>query len=186
MNQVLIIATVIACTCYALAGFFGYATFALYANVDEIMKKENILEAPYNNGWVLAAQFLLLAGVVLASPLCLLPCKDTIEELYLGQGQTMNKLQNIIVTLIIVTTCFVLAVAIPNISDAMTVIGATTNPLVGFTFPIVFYLKMDTLQGGNTSCWAPHRLIAHVVNVICIASGAVSLALFIKQKVDGT
>ena len=88
-------------------------------------------------------------------------------------------------TLAIITTCFVLAVAIPNISDAMTVIGATSNPLVGFTLPIVFYLKMDTLRGGNQSPFAPHRLIAHIVNVICIATGIISLSLFIKGKVDG-
>ena len=97
----------------------------------------------------------------------------------------MNKLQNAIVTLIIVSTCFVLAVAIPNISDAMTVIGATSNPLVGFTLPIIFYLEMDTLTGGNTSSCAPHRLFAHIVNIICIATGVISLSLFIKKKVDG-
>lgn len=92
----------------------------------------------------------------------------------------MNKFQNMIVTLIIVSICFILAVAIPNISDAMTVIGATSNPLVGFTLPIIFYLKMDTIRSGNTSCWAPHRVIAHIVNVICIASGIISLVIFIK------
>mmetsp|Transcript_32483 Transcript_32483/g.42936 ORF Transcript_32483/g.42936 Transcript_32483/m.42936 type:complete len:98 (+) Transcript_32483:712-1005(+) len=97
----------------------------------------------------------------------------------------MNKVQNLVVTLIIVTICFVCAVAIPNISDAMTVIGATSNPLVGFTLPIVFYLKMDTLRGGNTSCLAPHRLCAHIVNIVCIATGIISLSLFIKQKVEG-
>lgn len=92
MKKVLLAATTIASTSYALAGFFGYATFADYPDVDEIMEKENILEAPYgNNGWILAAQFLLLIGVMMASPLCLLPTKDTIEELWLGQGVTMNK-----------------------------------------------------------------------------------------------
>ena len=85
MWRVLIIATMIAVTSYALAGFFGYATFALYPDVDKIMEEENILEAPYEgNGWIIASQFLLLAGVILASPLCLMPVKDTVEELYLG------------------------------------------------------------------------------------------------------
>lgn len=56
MKKVLLAATTIASTSYALAGFFGYATFADYPDVDEIMEKENILEAPYgNNGWILAA-----------------------------------------------------------------------------------------------------------------------------------
>ena len=127
---------------------------------------------------------MLLIGVILASPLCLMPCKDTVEELYLGQGRTMNQMQNTVVTLLIVTTVFIAAVAIPNISDAMTVIGATSNPLVGFTLPVVFYLKMDTLRGGNTSCYAPHRLAAHTVNIICIMAGILSLSLFIRDKTN--
>lgn len=114
-----------------------------------------------------------------------MPCKDTIEELWLGQGRVMNKKQNLICTVSIVTICFVLAVAIPNISDAMTVIGATSNPLVGFTLPIVFYLKMDSLKNENQSKCAPHRVIAHVINVVCITTGLVSLILFIKGKVNG-
>lgn len=56
MARVIGFATFIAVTCYILAGFFGYATWATRPDVDEIMKKENILEAPYNgNGWVLAS-----------------------------------------------------------------------------------------------------------------------------------
>ena len=89
-----------------------------------------------------------------------------------------------IVTLLIVSICFLTAVLIPNISDAMTVIGATSNPLVGFTLPIIFYLRMDTLRGGNTSFFAPHRLLAHIVNIICIATGLISLTLFIKKKIS--
>ena len=58
----------------------------------------------------------------------------------------MNKKQNLVVTLIVVSTVFLCGTVIPNISDAMTVIGATTNPLCGFTLPIVFYLKMDALR----------------------------------------
>ena len=76
------------------------------------------------------------------------------------------------------------AVAIPNISDAMTVIGATTNPLVGFSLPIIFYLRMDTLRNGNQSSCAPHRLIAHLVNIVCIATGVISLTLFIRAKIN--
>jgi amino acid permease len=56
MARVIGFATTIAVVCYALAGFFGFATFALDPNVDDIMQKENILEAPYqSNGWILAS-----------------------------------------------------------------------------------------------------------------------------------
>ena len=47
MWRVIITATMIAVACYILAGYFGYATFAQYPNVDSIMMKANILQAPY-------------------------------------------------------------------------------------------------------------------------------------------
>ena len=43
MARVIGYATTIACVCYAMAGYFGYATFALYDDVKTIMEKENIL-----------------------------------------------------------------------------------------------------------------------------------------------
>jgi amino acid permease len=85
---------------------------------------------------------LLLVGVILAAPLSVLPCKDTIEEIWLGQNVRMSSNQNLLVTFLLVSTICVCAVAIPNIGDAMTIVGATSNPIVGFTLPIMFYLKI--------------------------------------------
>ena len=85
MWKVVFIATTIACICYGLAGFFGYATFACDDDAASIMELENIFEAPYqNNSFILVGKIVLLAGVILASPLCLMPAKDTLEELFLG------------------------------------------------------------------------------------------------------
>ena len=83
---VIFFATSIACICYGFAGYFGFATFACDSNVKEIMEMENIFEAPYQgNKFILVGKLVLLAGVILASPMCLMPAKDTIEELFLGQ-----------------------------------------------------------------------------------------------------
>jgi len=38
---------------------------------------------------------------------------------------------------------YIAAIAIPNISGAITITGATVNPFIGFIFPILFYLKLD-------------------------------------------
>ena len=76
---------------YALAGYFGFATYALYPDVDTIMED-------------IASQLMLLASVILASSLYLMPVKDKIEELYLGPDRIMNGIQNVLVTLLIVMT----------------------------------------------------------------------------------
>jgi hypothetical protein len=49
------------------------------------MNQKNIFSAPYfNNSFIVASMFMMLAGVVLSTPLSMLPCKDTVEELILG------------------------------------------------------------------------------------------------------
>ena len=85
MKIILWTSTTIAVASYCLAGYFGFASFASYPDVDSIMLKQNIFMAPYdNNYWILVSQLLLIAGLILATPLSVLPCKDTVEELFLG------------------------------------------------------------------------------------------------------
>ena len=73
-----------------------------------------------------------------AAPLCVLPSKDTVEELFFKE-KGMSKNTNLIVTFILVTVNCVLASFIPNIGDAMTLVGSTINPVIGFILPVVFY-----------------------------------------------
>ena len=64
-----------------------------------------------------------------AAPLCVLPAKDTVEELFYKK-EGMNKKVNAIVTLILVFICFLLSILINKIGDAITLAGATINPVV--------------------------------------------------------
>ena len=122
---------------------------------------------------------MLLAGIILASPLCLMPAKDTVEELFLGQERQMTRGENLLCTFTLVLVSFFAAVVIPNIGDAMTVIGATSNPTVGFCLPIFFWLKTD-----NSPALSPQRLVAYFVNVFVIALGLTSLVQFIIAKIN--
>jgi len=70
-----------------------------------------------------------------------LPSKDTFEELVYNENGMNNK-QNLLVTVGMCICCYGLAVTIPGIGDAITILGCTTNPLIGFILPIIFYLKI--------------------------------------------
>ena len=85
----------------------------------------------------------------------------------------MNNVENFLVTFSIVSACFLAAVCIPKISDAMTVIGDTSNPAVGFCLPIMFWLKND-----KSSRFSFKRLMAHLTNIIVICVAVYSLYLF--------
>ena len=77
--------------------------------------------------------------ILFATPLTILPCKDTLEEI-LGIQGSFTKKQNFIATLALVTTCFCIASWVQNIGDAMQILGATTNSAIGFVLPIIFYI----------------------------------------------
>ena len=79
--------------------------------------------------------------VTFAAPFCVLPSKDSLEEL-LMKGETFSAKQNFICTFGIVFITWIIALTVPTIADAMTILGATTNSGVGFLLPIVFFLKI--------------------------------------------
>ena len=68
-------------------------------------------------------------AVVTAAPLCVLPAKDTVEELFWKETKLTPKL-NVLVTLALVFVCFLLSILIEKIGDAITLAGATINPVV--------------------------------------------------------
>jgi len=144
MGKVLLIGSGFAVVLYFLVGIFGYLTFVNYVpgGASEALKDKNILEAPYQNvSAITSGNVALLFAVIAASPLVVLPAKDTVEEFWF-KGVTMTRSQNLTVTFLIIFVCYVLAIFIPNIGDAMTIVGSTTNPAVGFILPIVFYWRI--------------------------------------------
>ena len=88
MQKVLWIGTGMATVIYIMTGMFGYLTFALNPKVNEIMEKQNILQADYNDIIIIKICLLLMLIVVgFAAPFCVLPAKDSVEEMTLGQGK---------------------------------------------------------------------------------------------------
>lgn len=75
--------TVGATVVYVMAGIFGYVTFASNPNVKELMDKQNILKCYPDITPNYISLFGILTVVVFATPLTILPCKDTLEELLL-------------------------------------------------------------------------------------------------------
>ena len=98
MWKVLFRGSVLATVAYLFGGIFGYATFAEYPipnrtsypyteTVDTIMNLQNILKCPYQgNVWIYICLFGILLVILFATPLNVLPCKDSVEELTMPAG----------------------------------------------------------------------------------------------------
>ena len=75
---------------------------------------------------------------------------------------------------------FVLSLAIPNIGDAMTILGATTNSAIGFLLPIVYYLKLER----KAPKWSNHKLVAYIVFVFICISSVIEIYTFVYKKIN--
>ena len=80
MGKVISWGSAIAVLFYIMVGIFGYATFV---NNPDSLKSKNILQADYGtNVPIQLGNFALLFAIIAAAPLCVLPSKDTVEELF--------------------------------------------------------------------------------------------------------
>ena len=85
------------------------------------------------------ATLALVFAIFAASPMCVLPAKDSLEGFL---GHSLSASQNLKATASLISACFLLAVFLPAIKDAITITGNTINPFVCFHLPCVFYLKL--------------------------------------------
>lgn len=91
MSRVLVGGSTAAVVLYIIVGIFGYLTFVSYpgGGAQVALEDKNILEAPYKPTPespqvipILIGNFALFFAIATAAPLCVLPAKDTVEEIY--------------------------------------------------------------------------------------------------------
>jgi amino acid permease len=123
----------------------------------------------------------LFFAVLTAAPLCVLPAKDTVEELLFKQDG-MNTKVNALVTLALVSVCFLMSIMISKIGDAITLAGATINPVIGFIIPVVFHWKVH--QEKPLLSWEKGLSLAAAIVIILVS--LMSLGQFIYQKVQSS
>jgi len=181
IKKVLFSGTLLASACYIMVGMFGYATFAMRPDIAMLMERNNILQNDFNGIYIIKLCLLgMLLVVFFATPFCVLPNKDSIEELITKEGEKLSHKQNLLYTFLLVALAFVIAIEVPTISDAMTVLGATTNSGIGFLLPIHFYLKTQKGKKELTTM----KIMCYIIYVMICLSSVITMYSFIKGKMD--
>jgi len=90
MWKVLRNGTIGATFAYWCGGVFGYTAFAAKNNVKELMELQNILKCYPNITVNYISLFGIMVVILFATPLTILPCKDTVEELFLQPGEKLS------------------------------------------------------------------------------------------------
>ena len=186
MSRVLIFGTFGAVILYVVVGIWGYLTFVnspFGITAAEALEDANILQAPYPSDTmpIVIGNFALFFAIATAAPLVVLPAKDTVEEI-IAKGNASRRLsanENLLVTFTLVFLSYLLSIVIPSISDAMTLVGSTTNPAVGFILPIVFYWK--AIEPDNVSIFSFKKMSALLVASFIICISCLSLINFFSN-----
>ena len=179
INKVVVRGLLIAVSAYIVTGVFGSTTFI---NNPNGLKSENILDAPYQgNKGISVALISQYFSILTSAPLTLLPCKDTIEQLWGGKTRKMSGLANFFVTLGLITVAYSLSILLTSIGDALTIVGSTITPTIGFLIPIVFYLKV---HDDKPIFWSKKKLVPIIVGVIVVVISIINLANFYINKQD--
>ena len=127
-------------------------------------------------------------------PLCVLPCKEAIEELFWkktsvlivdtngrktwGANEKMSPVANALVTLALCSAAFALALFLDTLGDALTIVGSTTNPIVGFIIPIMFYWRLNPEQ----PLLSRGKIVSLTVAILVVAISIVDLLNFFLYK----
>ena len=154
--------------------------------MSEIFNEQNILRAPYGGygGKTPIPIYICLFGILIvvsfAAPFCVLPIKDSIEEVR-ASTEKLSKCENIVWTAVIVLSSMVLSLPFVSVGSVMTLLGATTNSAIGFLLPIAFYLKMERKRPTFTS----DKLFCYFVFVFICVSSVIELTTFGMRLANG-
>lgn len=185
-KKMIFIGTALAVVLYIMAGTFGYMAFADHpdsVDIDAIFNN-NILQAPFKDkdGNTPLVVYISLFGmccvVTIATPFCILPCKDSLEEV---RNKKFEGKENFMWTLALNTIGVLFALPFTTLSAPMALLGATTNSAVGFWLPIIYYLKMER----KTSPWTNMKIISYIIFGLVIITSITELVLFVQQAISG-
>ena len=143
MEKVLIRGTYSSVILYLMIAVFGYLTFVNNEKQLLILEKtQNILELDYQqNIYFDISLFGLTFTLMVAGPVSMIPCKDTIEDVLFGEA--MTDLQNVLISILLTWFWCACALILPGIADILTILGLTCNPLTGYFLPILIFLKLS-------------------------------------------
>lgn len=186
MRTVLIVGTTLAAVAYVIAGFFGYVAFTGSSPEEQkVIFGDAILFAPYampDTGDLPVVLYISLFGmmvvVAFATPFCVLPTKDSIQDI---RNKKFTPKENIVWTFVLMIIAFAFATPFTSITVPMTILGATTNSAIGFLLPICYYLRMER----KTSKWTNMKVISYIIFIfICISSVIELTMLFLGDDDD--
>jgi amino acid permease len=92
----------------------------------------------------------------------------------------MTRVENFGVTMGMCFLVYLVAVLVPDLTNALTLLGATMNPLMGYVLPCIYYL-MICKEGSGVK-----RFFAYLVILFSVLSSIAVIGYFIHDLKEHT
>jgi amino acid permease len=171
-------------TLYLGVGLFGYLCF--YQVTAPNLLNNFTDEA---NGAIALAKIGLAVVLVASAPLFMLPLRDTLSNVILGEeaAKKFSWYRHLFFTVFLLGLAYLLAVVTPEVSDVLSLTGSLCSTAVMYMFPATFYLALEqnhtSLQdqpARNRAFGAKCVLLWGIV--MCIAGTTVSIYDFATKN----
>eukprot|EP00475_Leptophrys_vorax_P022189 TRINITY_DN301_c0_g1_i1.p1 TRINITY_DN301_c0_g1~~TRINITY_DN301_c0_g1_i1.p1 ORF type:complete len:546 (-),score=117.74 TRINITY_DN301_c0_g1_i1:1392-3029(-) len=119
---------------YGSIGFFGFLEHGERTSQD-ILHNYRIVDPI-----MAAAQLCVGFTLIVAYPLNLLPCRNTMEMMLFAEKQP-SKTRKFVLTCFIICMSTILAIIVPGINAVFVIMGSVCSSIICYILPGVFYLK---------------------------------------------
>ena len=92
----------------------------------------------------------------------------------------MSAKANFFITFLCALAPYMLAFFLTSLGDALTVVGSTTNPIIGFIIPIMFYWKVYP----DKSLLSKEKLPSLIIAILVVITSVIDLLNFFVFKKD--
>lgn len=156
---------------YSLIGGLGYFSLAALNNYDGDLSSGNLLLAyPPPDFMVQAAILVFSLTMTIALPLGIKPVKDCLSEIINPNVKEDSTKMHFFLTFVTIVSIVVVSMFVKNMSTVVGFLGASTNSLICFNLPCLYYIKAckGTKNKGR-------MILAQVVNVSLFVFSAFSV-----------
>lgn len=154
---------------YAFSGLFGYLQFPETAEGNIL---RNYPEAPEITALLLSTA----VSIILSYPVIVFPCRHSVDRLLFPTRQP-SYLRFVCITVGILLTGYIIAVAIPQLATVIGLFGGITSTTIAYILPPWFYIRIAPLNfSADRKKWI--AMTVFIVGSIC---GFVSAAIILKE-----
>ena len=172
MHKVMFRAMSIAFIIYLIGGSFGYLVF-----LEDTCGNILVNDFKKHIEVVIGAAAMAIS-LTMTVPTLMICFRSDFSLLFLN-GEILNTKKHFLITLIVISICCFVAVIVDNIATVFGFLGCTTNPMMGWILPAIYFVKLVPSHKAKK-----RKLFAYIIAILIAFLSLATIAFKIYSYAD--